>query len=166
MKDTKKTIGSINSPGRGEAMSDSYGTNYMEYVRDNSEGGNSGIRTSKAEIYEKGVFRSGGNYGVSGGGESMGIGGTGGSAVGGTTSLGGALGSQGYIRQGSSNYLSESRGSRMSGTGSGISGDLSSKSSRAGGLVGLSGGQSGGMSGAMSGAVSNAVGGGGTYTYQ
>lgn len=90
----------------------------------------------------------------------MGIGGTSGSAVGGATSLGGALGSQGYIRQGSSNYLSESRGSRMSGTGSGISGgDLSSKSSRAGGLVGLSGGQSGGTSGGISGT-------GGTYNYQ
>lgn len=53
--------------------------------------------------------------------------------MGGAT-LGGALGSQGYISQKSSNYLTESRGSRMSGTGSGISGgDLSSRSSKAGG---------------------------------
>jgi len=53
VKDSKPTIGSISSPNRnndiGEVMSDSYGTNYMQYVRgEESEGSNSGIRSSRA----------------------------------------------------------------------------------------------------------------------
>lgn len=54
---------SIGSPQRGD-MSDSYGTNYRRYVDDNS----SEIRNERAS-YEKGVFRSGGNYGPTGSGD-------------------------------------------------------------------------------------------------
>lgn len=142
-------------------MSDSYGTNYGKYVD-----GSSGIRNSKAEMYEKGVFRSGGNYGPIGSGEmasfgsgansvsggiggggmsSSGIGGavggggsggfsggisggtggasigtSGGSMSGGNVISSGAYGSTGYVQQKSSQYLSESRGSGVSGV-SGLS---------------------------------------------
>ena len=104
-------------------MSDSYGTNYMEYVD-----GNSGIRNYRADIYEKGVFRSGGNYGPIGSGETLGngsvsgamgamggigeIGGLGSSSAsgaGGVVRLGasnGGIGSGGYVQQRSTNYLS------------------------------------------------------------
>lgn len=48
-------------------MSDSYGTQYMKYIRDESDGGGSSeIRGSRADLYERNVFRSGGNPGTTG----------------------------------------------------------------------------------------------------
>lgn len=130
-------------------MSDSYGTNYLEYV----DGESSGVRNSKAETYEKGVFRSG-NYGAIGSHEMGSFAGNSANSVAG----GGFRGTQGsgaivstsgaivntsgtghststnYVQQRSNNYLSESRGSGISGV-SGLSrGEMSSKSSRAGGI--------------------------------
>lgn len=115
----------------------------MEYVD-----GSSGIRNFRGDIYEKGVFRSGGNYGTIPSGETIGNGAASVSGgignidsssaigIGGTARIGttGGIGSTGYVQQRSTNYLSESRGSGVSGVQSLSRGELSSRSSKAGGV--------------------------------
>lgn len=130
-------------------MSDSYGTNFMEYVQGGSDANSSGIRSSRAEFYEKGVYRSGGNYGPIGSpehgtlgtnssGSVSGLVGTLGRSTSGTnllqaqqqgnvttsvtgggytatSNLGAGMNSGTYNPQKSANYLSDSRGSGVSG---------------------------------------------------
>lgn len=128
-------------------MSDSYGTNFMEYVQGGSDANSSGIRSSRAEFYEKGVYRSGGNYGPIGSPEHGNLGNNSGSVSGlvgtlgrstsgtnllqaqqgnvttsvtgggytATSNLGSGVNSGAYGAQKSANYLSDSRGSGVSG---------------------------------------------------